>query len=437
MRRARAGRPRGAIKGSGASTFARREATVTGLGCVTPLGVGRAAYAAGLRAGRSGVVSLAGRPGFGADAYAAVCSDFDPAPILDRIGRRAEEVSRAVPLAVAAAEEALEDAGILEAEEEERRATAVVVGTGGAAADFVEWAYHARRPTVYAISSGTPGGIASEVSTAFGLLGPSLVVSTGCTSSSDAVGIARDLLAAGRARRVLVGGVDAPIAPRIYEGFRRMKVLSTRYGDEPARASRPFDRGRDGFVLGEGAWFFVLEREEDALSRPRARIVGYAATCEAGHRVALSEDPREAVRAVEETLAEAGWAGHEIDWIAAHGTSTEMNDRIEAKVLRKALGAAGSGAMSGDAGAAAESVPVSSVKSMIGHPQGASGAASLAAAILAMDGGFLPPSVNLEDPDPACDLAHVGPARAAEVRRVLVNCLGFGSKNAALAVERV
>jgi 3-oxoacyl-[acyl-carrier-protein] synthase II len=212
-------------------------------------------------------------------------------------------------------------------------------------------------------------------------------------------------------------------------GFSRMRAVSTRYNDRPAEASRPFDRGRDGFVLGEGAWMLVLEREDRAIARgarPYARVEGYASTCDAYHRVQMDPDGDEIIRCIETALARAHRPLTEIGYVNYHGTSTQLNDAIESRCVRRVFGKH------------ADSVAGSSTKSMIGHPQGASGAAGVAATALALARGVLPPTINLADQDPACDMDFIpNVARKADVEAALCNCLGFGSKNSALVLGRV
>src|SRR5205814_1451268 len=206
--------------------------------------------------------------------------------------------------------------------------------------------------------------------------------------------------------------------------FILMRVVSTRRDDDPAAASRPFAADRDGFVLGEGSWMFVVEESERARARgARAygEITGYGATCDAHHRIRLDESGEEPARAMALALAEARLAPESIGYLAYHGTSTGMNDRTETRAVKKAFGAA------------AAKIPGSSIKSMIGHPQGACGAAGVAATLLAMRDGFLPPTINLETPDPECDLDYVpGAARAAAFEAALCNCIAFGSQNPTL-----
>ncbi len=412
----------------------RRRVAVTGLGCVTPLGSGAAAFRDGLRDGRSGVrrISLFD-PSELPVKIAGEAAGFDAAAHVP--AKDARHVARVVPMAIAAAGEALSSAGI-DAERlslEERRRISVLVGSGGGPVEFFEKMYghwyrgELKKASVYAIPTGTIGTLSSEVSMRFGLKGPSHVVSTGCTSSADAIGYAAKSIRWGERDLVLAGGADAVITPGIMTGFGLMQILASSRQDAPETASRPFDAGRDGFVLGEGAWFFVLEEMERARARGvplLGEIVGYAATCDAYHRVRLDESGEEPARAMAEALADAGLSPQDVGFVQYHGTGTELNDRIETRATRIALGDA------------ARTVPGSSVKSQVGHPQGASGAAGLAATLLALNAGFLPPTVNLDTPDPACDLDYVPrEARPAEVGVALVNGIAFGSKNTALVVR--
>ncbi|MDQ3743688.1 MAG: beta-ketoacyl-[acyl-carrier-protein] synthase family protein [Acidobacteriota bacterium] len=412
-----------------------RRVVITGLGCVTPLGVGREAFWEGLRRGESGVRRI---ESFDVTAspvqIAGQVQGFDWERELKAKDRR--HVPRTVPLALAAGREALDDAGLQPSDFslEERRAFGVVMGTGGGGLAFTEAQYahyfrgDAREASVYTIPSSTHGSLSSELSMAFGLRGLSHVVSTGCTSSTDAIAYAAEHIALGRQDAMLAGGSDAPLAPGILAGFCLMKVCTEDWNDEPARASRPFSRDRSGMVLGEGSWVYVLEEYERARRRGAriyAEVKGYGATCDAYHRVRLEDTGEEPARAMRLALDAAGRAPGEVDYVNLHGTSTVLNDRIETQALKLALGDA------------AKSIPMSGTKSQIGHPQGASGAAGLAAALCAMTTGVIPPTINLDEPAPECDLDYT-PNRARErgVRVALCNCIGFGSKNSALVVER-
>jgi len=412
-----------------------RRVVITGMGCVTPLGIGREAFWNELLAGRSGVRRI---KAFDASSspvqIAAEVVDFDWEAQLNPKDRK--HVARTVPLALAAAREALEDARIFpnDLTLPERRATGVVLGTGGGGLAFTEQQYEywyvgpVHKASVYTIPASTHGGLSSEISMAFGLRGLSHIVSTGCTSSTDALAYAAQHIALGRQDVMVSGGVDAPIAPGILAAFNLMTVLTNAWNNEPGRASRPFSRNRSGIVLGEGAWIYVLEEIERATRRGAkiyAEITGYGATCDAYHRVRLAEDGDEPARAMRLALADAGREPKDIDYVNLHGTSTLLNDRIETSALKLAFD-----------GHAAR-IPMSATKSQIGHPQGASGAAGLAAALCAMHKNRIPPTINLDEPDPDCDLDYVpNEAREAEVRVALCNCIGFGSKNSALVVER-
>ena len=415
-------------------TGGRRRVAVTGLGCVTPIGIGRAAFARGLCEGRPGVsrISLFD-PSDLPVRIAAEVTGFDPASVMPPSELR--HVARVVPLSLAASEEALADAG-LDPERlspEERRRFAVVFGSGGGPVEFFERMYghwyrgDLKKASVYSIPTGTIGTLSSEISMRFGLKGPSHVVSTGCTSSMDAMAYAAKAIAHGERDLVLTGGADAVITPGIMTGFALMKILSSNWQDSPGRSSRPFDAGRDGFVLGEGAWLFVLEE----LGRARARgarvwaeVLGYGATCDAYHRVRLDESGEEPARAMREAIEDAGLSPSDVGYLQYHGTSTALNDRIETRAVKLALGER------------AGAIPGSSVKSQVGHPQGASGAAGVAATLVGMAEGFLPATINLETPDPECDLDYVpNVIRKAEVEFALVNGIAFGSKNSALVLR--
>lgn len=413
-----------------------RRVVITGMGCVTPIGIGRETFWKSLIEGRSGVQRI--------DAFdvsespvkiAAQVRDFDWQAQLNPKDRK--HVARTVPLALAAAREALSDAQIETTSMplDQRQAIGVVLGTGGGGLAFTEQQYSywyigpAYKASVYTIPSSTHGGLSSELSMAFGLRGLSHIVSTGCTSSTDAIAYAAEHIALGRQDMMLTGGVDAPIAPGILAGFNLMTVLTNEFNDDPERASRPFSLDRSGMVLGEGSWIYFLETLESAQERGAriyAEITGYGATCDAYHRVRLEETGGEPARAMKLALADAGRDAAEVDYVNLHGTSTVLNDRIETNALKLALDGR------------AIRTPMSATKSQVGHPQGASGAAGLGATLCAMETGMIPPTINLDQPDPQCDLDYVAnQARKGEVRIALCNCIGFGSKNSALVVEKV
>ena len=413
-----------------------RRVVITGMGCVTPIGIGRENFFKALIAGKSGVrriqtFDVSNSP----VKIAAEIPDFDWEAQISPKDRK--HVPRTVPLALGAAREALEDAGIFPADLslEERRGIGVQLGTGGGGLAFTEQQYEYwyvgphSRASVYTIPASTHGGLSSELSMAFGLRGLSHIVSTGCTSSTDAMAYAAQHIAVGRQDVMLSGGVDAPIAPGILAAFNLMTVLTSEWNDEPHRASRPFSKNRSGIVLGEGAWIYVLEELDHARSRGAhiyAEVTGYGATCDAYHRVRLAEDGSEPARAMRLAMEDAGRQPDDIDYVNLHGTSTLLNDRIETSALKLAF--------DGHAGR----IPMSATKSQVGHPQGASGAAGVGAALCAMLTNKIPATINLDESDPDCDLDYVpNEAREAEVSVALCNCIGFGSKNSALVIERL
>jgi 3-oxoacyl-[acyl-carrier-protein] synthase II len=410
-------------------------AVVTGLGVVSPFGVGVEPFLRGLREGRSaaGRITLFDPDDLPCQVAAEVPS-FDPAAYLDP--EDLQRVGRIVPLSIAAAREALDDAGLGgDLPLEERRTVGVVIGSGAGAADFAERQYEAyyrqgiRRVNPFAISSSVLGMVSSELNIRFGFCGPSHVLSNGCTSSSDAIGYAMHAVDRHELPVVLTGGAEACITLGMMEGFCRMRAAAVGWNDRPAIASRPFNRDRSGFVLGEGAFLMVMEDSEHAIRRGAriyCEVAGYGSTCDAHHRVHMSRDGAESTRAMELALRSAGASVSEVDYINLHGTSTQQNDRVETLAVKALLGER------------AGEVPASATKSMIGHPQGACGAAGVAATILAMREGFLPPTINYQVPDPECDLDYVpNLARPGRPHLALCNCIGFGSKNSALVLRAV
>ncbi|MGE5612612.1 MAG: beta-ketoacyl-[acyl-carrier-protein] synthase family protein [Bacillota bacterium] len=415
---------------------AHRRVVITGMGVVSPNGNNVEAYAHSLAHGVSGLRWLNGESGAAPPALqtriVGRVTDFDPSEVIGPAETR--RVPRMVPLAIAASREALTRAHLqIDLQDiESQRSIGVALGTGGGGMAFVEDQYRVffleGKGSVFSITAGTPGNLSSELSIALHLRGPSHVLSTGCTSSTDAIGYAAMLIRNGIIPMMLAGGADSPISPGILTTFERMRVVSTRRWDHPSQASRPFSIDRDGFILAEGAWMFVLEEREHALSRGApvlAELVGYASTCDAYHRVQIDPEVTEPVRAMELALQNANVAKDEIGYINLHGTSTELNDRLETAVVRKCFGHRSS------------SIPASSTKSMIGHPQGACGAAGLAATVLALRDGILHPTINLDHPDPACDLDYI-PNKARQVRidTAVCNCIAFGSKNSVLVIKR-
>ena len=412
---------------------------ITGIGVVSTFGVGRETFWDHVARGMSGTRAITD---FDASTFA--CRVAAAVPLSSVNGHAnghgngngheygdPKRYSRAALFGVVAAREAWDDAGLSVGEPN----AGVIIGSGGGGIDVGERQYEdffttgGRHVTPYAIAIGICGMVSSEISIALQLHGISHVLSTGCTSSTDAIGYAAMLLKSGEFDVLLSGGTDGCVLPSMIFGFSRMRAVSTHYNEEPSAASRPFDRGRDGFVLGEGSWMVVLEREERARARGvhvYATLEGYASTCDAYHRVQMDPDGEQIVRCMTQAIARSGRAPEEIGYINYHGTSTQLNDAIESRCTRLVFGRL------------ADHIPGSSTKSMIGHPQGASGAAGVVTTALALSRGFLPPTINLTDPDPRCDLDFLpNHGRAARPAAALCNCLGFGSKNSALVLGAV
>ena len=414
----------------------KRRVVVTGIGAVSPNGIGREAFWEATRRGVSGVgritrfdvtdqvVQVAGEiKGFDESRYVSL--------------KERPHVSRVAPLGIAAVTEALADSGIDPAHlsRDQLRGIGVIVGSGGGSSEFTEEQYRLyyaglkKQCSVYLIPTSTIGTLASEISMRFGFRGLSHVISTGCTSSTDAIGYACQNIQLGHLDCMVAGGVDAPIAPLILRGFVLMRILSTSWNHEPERASRPFSRDRDGFVIGEGAWFFVLEERERALSRGAhiyGEIAGYGSTCEAYHRVRLEECGEEPARTIGMALDQAGIPPDAVSYVNYHGTATELNDKIETRAIKLAFNGH------------AYRLAGSSLKSIIGHPQGACGAAGIAATLLAMRDRVVPPTLNVDEPDPECDLDYVQDiARKLDFEYAVANCIAFGSKNSAIVLRNV
>ena len=413
----------------------KRRVVITGMGAVSPNGTGNAAFAEAALQGRSGVRRITRfDPSEISVQIAGEVPDFDELAWVEKKERK--HVSRVLPLALAAATEALQSAGVdtnsLSLKEKQR--FGVIIGSGGGSQEFTEEQYRLffhqqySKMSLFCVPTGVMGTLSSELSVRFGLRGSSHVITTGCTSSTDAFGYAVRQIQSGRLDATLTGGADAPISLGIVKGFILMKIMTDDWNQQPERGSRPFNLDRNGFVLAEGSWMFVLEEYEHAKARGAnmlAEICGYGSTCEAFHRVRLQECGEEPARAIGLAMKEAGIAAQDVGYVNLHGTSTQLNDRIETRALKLALGERAYG------------VPMSAIKSQIGHPQGACGAAGVATAIIAMQSGMIPPTINLDNPDPECDLDYVPEAgRKAAVEHAICNCIAFGSKNSTLVLRK-
>ncbi len=412
-----------------------RRVVFTGLGVMSPNGTGKNKFWENTCNGISGIDRIRSFDPAGLDCQiAGEVRGFDPGDYYSQADL--QKIPRAVPLCVAASQEALEDAGIdlEEFDEEDFESLGVLVGTAGSGLDFSEkqfahyYSQDIHKVSPYAISNSLVGMLSGEVSIFLGLQGRSHVISNGCASSTDAMGYAFNTIRSGQADWMLTGGVEACVTHAVMTGFQRMRANPVHFNEEPTRGSRPFNRDREGFVLAEGSWMLVMEELEHAKKRSAriyAELLGYGTTCDAYHRVAIMPDGRQSTRALKMAMKDARINEEEVEYINFHGTSTVMNDRIETLAVK--------GALNGYA----MQVPVSSTKSMVGHPQGASGALGVAVTMLSLRDGVLSPTINMENPDPDCDLDYIAnESREESVRVAISNCISFGSKNSALVLKK-
>ena len=407
---------------------------ITGLGALSPNGVNKKEYWNALQKGESGISEISLFP---TDKIACKIAgevknlSYEILPYKDR-----KRVPRIVPIAVTAAKEALEDARIdyTTLTELRRQEIGVIVGSGGGGIDFSEQEYEkfytsSARVSPFSIVSSFVGMVSSEISIFFGFRGPSHVISTGCTSSTDAIGYAASLVRSGMIKYAVTGGAEACITPGILTAFVMMGTTTTKWNHEPHRASRPFNLDRDGFVLSEGAWILVLETLENAIARNAkiyAEVAGYGSTCDAYHKVQIMPGGAESARAIKLAVESANLSAQEIEYINLHGTATKINDELETLAVKNVFDGR------------SHRIPASSTKSMIGHPQGACGSAGIIATCMALDQGVIHPTINLENPDPACDLDYVpNTSRNSSVQTALCNTIAFGSKNSAIVLKKV
>jgi 3-oxoacyl-[acyl-carrier-protein] synthase II len=412
-------------------TIALRRVVVTGLGAVTPLGNDVPTSWNALLKGVSGAAPITRiRVDDLPVRFAAQVKGFDPSVALDR--KDARRYDRFLQYAVVAAQEAVDDARLVIDAELGLR-TGVIVGSGIGGLSLIEENHSALlergagRVSPFFIPHMISNMASGAISIRFGARGPNSCTVTACATGTHAIGDSFRILQRGDADVMIAGGSEAPIERLGIAGFAALRALSTR-NDDPARASRPFDRQRDGFVIGEGAGVVVLETLERALARGariHAEVVGYGMSGDAFHVTAPPDDGLGARLAMERALADAGLAPEAVDYLNAHGTSTPLNDRIESQAIRTVFGAH------------AERLAVSSTKSMTGHALGAAGGMEAVFSVLAAREGWLPPTINYEEPDPDCDLDYVpNEARRASVRAVVSNSFGFGGTNACLAFAR-
>jgi 3-oxoacyl-[acyl-carrier-protein] synthase II len=408
-----------------------RRAVITGVGAVTPIGTGADGLWAGLAARVSAVRTITRfDPTPFRSKIAAEIPDFRPHDHLD--AKRAKRLDRFSQLAVTSARFALADAELDPRRENGDRVGAMMGsalgGVAFAEAQVERFRAEGPRGLDPALALAVfPGAASCNIAIEFGFTGPNSTNAMSCASGTIAVGDAFHAIRAGRADVMLAGGAEAPLAPMTYAAFSVIRAMSTR-NDDPAHASRPFDEDRDGFVMGEGAAVLVLEERERALARGAkiyAELVGYAFTNDAYHMTAPRPDGRQAARAMELALADARVAPGEMGYINAHASSTRLNDATETSAIKRVFGDH------------AYRLSVSGTKGYYGHALGASGAIEAAICALALERRWLPPTLNLERPDPACDLDCLpGDGRAAAPELVLTNSFGFGGINASLVLRR-
>ncbi|MDR0642019.1 MAG: beta-ketoacyl-ACP synthase II [Treponema sp.] len=421
----------------------KRKVVVTGMGLVSPLGNSVAEFGEALKAGKSGIGPISAFDTTGFDVtIAGEVKDFDPSRWMDK--REARKMCRFSQFAVAAAAQALEQAGLLENQGgsggEARRLKAagervgVVLGNGIGGFEVVSDSFRKlfdqgpRRMLPLTVPMMIPNEAAGNVSMIFGAKGPALTQVTACASGADALGQALDLIRLGRADVIIGGGTEACVVPFAVGGFQMLKALSTKHCHEPEKASRPFDADRDGFVLGEAAGVLILESEEHARGRGAAilaEFAGYGGTADAYHITSPDPSGEGGGRAIKLALEDGGLKPEDVQYYNAHGTSTEINDPTETKMIKYAFGDH------------SYNMKVSSIKSMTGHCVAGSGGLEAIACVLAIREGFYPPTINLDKADPACDLDYVpNKAQYGEIHAALSGNLGFGGHNGVVAFKR-
>ena len=411
--------------------MSQRRVVVTGVGLVSSVGIGTEPTWEGLCAGQPGIGAITRfEAGEFASRIAGEVKGFDPLQFVEK--KDVKKMDIFIQYAIAAAQFAMADANLVIAPETAHR-VGVFIASGIGGFTTIEREHRAllkggpRKISPFFIPSAIINLASGQVSIRFGAKGPNSATCTACTASAHAIGDAYEIIRRDDADAMIAGGSEAAICAMGMGGFAALRALSTR-NDEPERASRPFDRGRDGFVLGEGSGILVIEELEHAIRRGAAiyaEIVGYGMSADAYHVTAPSENGEGAIRVMETAIRKAGIRPEQVDYINAHGTSTPFNDRLETMAIKRCFGEH------------ARTVAISSTKSMTGHLLGASGGLEAGIAALAVRHQLIPPTINLDDPDPDCDLDYVPHhARKATIRYALSNSFGFGGTNGALLFKQ-
>ena len=408
-----------------------RRVVVTGIGPLTPIGTGKNQFWDALRAGRSGVrrvdtlVDLSGIDVL----IGAPVLEFDPLDYMQP--RRVRRINRVTQFALAAASLAFDDAD-LQLSAVDRKRIGVVVGTGIGGLETMERNFTAlsdkgpRQVSPFFVPQLMPNAAAGQIAIEYGLQGANFVISSACASSAHAIGMASELIRAGFLDCVVSGGAESVLLRITYAGFAQMGAVSKR-NDEPERASRPFDRDRDGFVIGEGAGILILEEYQHALARQAhiyGELIGFGMSADAEHITAPAEGGKGAAQAISMALARANIPAQAVDYINAHGTSTTLNDKAETEAIKVVFGKG------------AYDVKISSTKSQIGHLLGAAGSVEAIATLLSMQNDYVPATLNYEYPDPECDLDYTPKAVSIPIKVALCNSFGFGGQNAALLFRK-
>jgi 3-oxoacyl-[acyl-carrier-protein] synthase II len=408
-----------------------RRVVVTGLGAVTPVGIGVKSYWDAIIEGRSGVGPLTIVDSEGLSSkVAGECNDFDAAAMLG--AKVAKRLDRSVQMGLVAAHEAWSDSGIEGTTDRDMTGVAFATGVGGIgsllAGEKTRLEKGPGRVSPFTVPMLMVNATAGHVAMTYGLRGPNFCTATACAASNHAFGLAFHMIRSGEADAMVAGGTEGALTPVSIAAFSTMMALSTKYNDRPEQASRPWDTGRDGFVIGEGAGAMILEEREAALRRGAriyGELAGFGQSADAFHITLPAEDGGGAALAMNRAMKSAGVQPEDVGYINAHGTSTPQGDIFETRAIRKAFGGH------------ADRLAVSSTKSMIGHLVGAAGAVEGIATVLAVREGILPPTINLHDRDPECDLDFIpNVARKADVEVALSNGFGFGGHNAAVAFRK-